>query len=200
MVQRKGQARFVCDLDRVAVDCDKRFGLAAREHEKGTAEYWQAALDPQRMLEMDQPAPGAVDLLRQVAELYALCYVTSRPIACHTSTVTFLSQYGYPNADQVICRPVMKGLTTLRFKQKTVRALSHGLSPALINRHFQIATHSLVFFFLSLWRKITRSAQKIVFVDDSDKNRQAILQLGLENLSVQASLDEVMETVAGGKA
>lgn len=99
MVPRKGQTRFVCDLDQVAIDCDERFGRAAREHEKGTAEYWRAALDPQRMLEMDRPLPGAVDLLRQVAELYDLCYVTSRPIECHTSTVIFLSRYGYPNTD-----------------------------------------------------------------------------------------------------
>jgi hypothetical protein len=143
-----------------------------------------------------------VEQLKQFAQLFDLCYVTSRPAQCHPNTVISLSRYAFPNPDQVVCRPVMKGLTTVRFKQRTVRALSYGLSPAMINQHFQIATNRLTLFFLSLWRKITCSAHAIIFVDDGDKNRQAIVQLGLTDLSVHASLDEMRETlsVAGGKA
>ncbi|SRR5579885_576117 len=178
----------ICDLDRMVIDCEARFTHAEQAHAKGTPEYWQAALDPDK-LAFDLPLPGARAFLHQWRKLAGLCYVTSRPVACHDQTVAFLSQHGYPCAEQVICRPLRKGLTTPRFKGLTVRALTYGLSPRIINRHFRLVTHRGILFLLALWSWVRNTRKVVLFVDDSEKNRLMILKLGLAAY-VTGSLEE----------
>jgi hypothetical protein len=177
---------FAIDLDRVAIDCDERFVQAEKQYERGSTDYWQAALDPDKMLLLDCPLPGAIEHLSSLARRGILCYVTSRPRSCCQATVTFLSQHGYPFPELVICRPVRKGLTTVRFKRRSLRALSYGLPAQFIHQHFWLATNRVTLFFLSRLRR----PETIFFVDDSDKNRQAIADLG--NILIAASLDEAI--------
>lgn len=178
---------FAIDLDRVSIDCDERFAQAEQRYEKGCEDYWQAALDPDQMLLLDRPLPGAIEQLSALALCGKLCYVTSRPQNCCQATVTFLLQHGYPSSELVICRPVRKGLTTVRFKQRALRGLSYGLPAQLINRHFTLSTNRVTLFFLSLFRR----PRRIFFVDDSEKNRQAIADLG-SNILTAANLDEAI--------
>lgn len=178
----------ICDLDRIAVDCEERFRQAADSYEKGSSAYWQAALDPE-MLFLDTPLLGAVEQLGCFAQVTQLCYLTSRPIDCHGKTVEFLTYHRYPYPGETVCRPVRKGLTTPRFKGLVVRALSYGLSVAFVNRHFSLATSKLMLTLLAWWSKLWRKRKVVLFIDDSEKNRQAITALDLE-VYTSASLDE----------
>jgi len=189
---------IICDLDRVAVDCEERFAQAAAAHKKGSPEYWRTALDPAQLV-LDVPQAGALAHLAYLYAAAALCYVTSRPSDCHAKTVEFLSHHGYPCPDETICRPARKGLTTARFKGLVVRALSYGLPAAFIDRHFRLATNRMTFFFLSLWSKLRRTRKVVLFVDDSEKNRQAIAALGLVAY-IATGLDEAVAWLRAGNA
>ena len=185
-----GNLLVISDLDRIAINCEYRFARAAAAHAKGSADYWRAALDPD-MLALDLPLAGAQDHLIQCSGTAGLCYLTSRPTECREKTVAFLSQHGYPCPEEAICRPLRKGLTTPRFKGLVVRALSYGLSPSFVNQHFRLATHGVTLFFLGLWNGLSRKRKDILFVDDSEKNRQVIAALGLAAY-IATSLDEAL--------
>jgi len=173
------------DLDRVVIECDERFVLAEAQHPKGSADYWQSALDPEKMLLLDRPLPGAIEQLLSISQHGKLCYVTSRPQNCHHATVTFLETNGYPFPQHTVCRPVRRGLTSVRFKKLTIQALSCGLSASFINQYFRLATNKITLFILSRLRR----PMTVLFIDDSDKNRHAIAEMGMRGV---ASLDEAM--------
>jgi len=179
---------IICDLDRVAINCEERFAQAEREHKKGTPEYWRAALDPKKF-HLDQPLAEAIEHLEVLVTGAHLCYLTSRPGDCYEATVAFLRQYGYPCPEQTICRPVRKRLTTPRYKSLAVRALAYGISHGLIHRHFWLATSAPLFFLCSWWSQRKRANTTIIFIDDNERNRQTVAASGL-NIMLAANLVE----------